>query len=703
MGGTTTFVRSGDASVCIPLSITVNPGCNVTFAGDMSFTSFSLGRDGVFTPYPAMKFWGGESVLSLAEGSNVDIYPMNDYAGINVFYDETLTISGSGSLTIHNNSSGAGAGIGGSKGEQSGNIIFDGSVNVESHGGGVGGAGIGGGEKGSCKSITTLPTFTGTIKAYGGNGHTWQDNLVYVGGGTGIGGGCGGEVTGDITLSGGNITAIGGSGGASGIGSGVSKSVSGTIKIAGNTIVDAQAGQTLPCFSGAGIGTGSGGYIEKIEITDTAQVTAAGGYKCPGIGGKGGTIEIKGDAVVNAKGGIYGAGIGSWYTADSPVINISGGEIYAEAGTGGYLYTSGAAIGGATGGGTVSGGINITGGEIIAIPHLDGTGIGAGSPTEGGASGTVHDINISGEAVVYVGYSQSNAIGSSTDLSQGSLNLSDSAVLYLKNYTNKTCPVNSEGFSDVSDFSDAKNGYFYGYKYICPETPAAAYMKYYTIIFYTFAGQTEAPDPMGMRPGGTIIMPGSDKNYNYNGYAVRCWSTSVYEGTEYLPGSEYTVTENDTLYVKWKTELNEYAINYLNDDNTTVSGETAQTVIHGQNASAVTASASYGYVFTGWSDGNESNERQDLNITADATYTAQAAKGTKSIVFESYPYDASLKEFPSPDTVWFIEGRPFALPENVPKRNSYSFVHWDISGTAYHAGETVSLLGSATAYAFLGP
>jgi len=701
----TTFVQTGDLSSALPVSIIVNPGCHVTFSGEINLTGFESRESHLddWTAHPTLQFWSGSTTLTIARGSNVKIEAKGDYSAIQVKNDCTLTINGEGDLDAEGH--GGGAGIGGKEGDQSGSIIFDGSVNVIAQGGYSGGAGIGGGANGgSCKSITTKSTYTGTINATGGNDQAeliFDGGYVQVGSGAGIGGGSGGRVTANITLSGGNIVAKSGkAGGAAGIGSGAHANVDGWIIISGSCTVDAISESYYDSISlGAGVGAGYDGSISKILIADNADVTAIGGFGCPGIGGTGGAIEISGNATVDAIGGAYGAGIGGGRSADSPIINISGGSTTAEAGTYNIIGTSGAAIGGGTGGGTIPGGINISGGEVIAIPHLEGTGIGAGAYLAGGNS-SVYDINISGDAVVYVGESSFNAIGSSTDLTQGIINLSGTVALFLQNTHSQTCPVNAPDFSHPTraDFAgNVNNGHMFGYKYICPQVPNAGYMKYLQISFYTRDEEPTAPTPMKMKAGGMITLPWADKSHNYNGYAVRSWYDWGSE-TEHAPGSEFTVTESDTLYVKWKWTLNEYTVTYLTDDNTTISGDMNQTVIHGQDATAVTVAAKSDCFFLNWSDGNVNATRQDENITRDTTYTSMGAMGTITLSFDGNEGDdTSLQNMPS--SILCAEDIPFTLTANVPTRILNSFKYWEIAANQYNPGDTTTITENTTAVA----
>jgi hypothetical protein len=60
-------------------------------------------------------------------------------------------------------------------------------------------------------------------------------------------------------------------------------------------------------------------------------------------------------------------------------------------------------------------------------------------------------------------------------------------------------------------------------------------------------------------------------------------------------------------------------------DNGTISGQTNQTVNHGNSTTEVTAVPDEGYHFVQWSDGRTDNPRKDTNVTADITVTAEFA------------------------------------------------------------------------------
>ncbi len=165
--------------------------------------------------------------------------------------------------------------------------------------------------------------------------------------------------TSNITITGGDITAVGGSYGA-GIGGGLGGDAS-NIRIAGNAHVTAYGD------GGAAIGAGyqSNGSSD-ITITDHATVEAASEVSC-GIGsglnswGKV-AITISGHASVNAEGENPAAAIGSDHS--SATVNI---EDHADVTAVGY----GVAIGTGYGSDYTSTVINITGGTVNAVTRDD--------------------------------------------------------------------------------------------------------------------------------------------------------------------------------------------------------------------------------------------------------------------------------------------------------------------------------------------
>ena len=181
----------------------------------------------------------------------------------------------------------------------------------------------------------------GKTLTIGGSGSLTASNTCYddTGSGAAIGGGYD-MACGNIAITGGTVTANGGSSSAA-IGGGNGASC-GSITISGGTVT---ATATAAGNSGAGIGSGrfggSGASCGDITISGTARVTATGGGNGAGIGSAGaneynantcGNISISGACTVIATGGDNAAGIGTGWHATCGSISITGGTVRAQGG-----------------------------------------------------------------------------------------------------------------------------------------------------------------------------------------------------------------------------------------------------------------------------------------------------------------------------------------------------------------------------------
>ena len=253
----------------------------------------------------------------------------------------------------------------------------------------------------------------------------------------GIGGGGTGDTadTSKITITGGDITAVGGYYGA-GIGSGNGGDAS-NIRIEGNAHVTAFADD------GAAIGAGYGGSSD-VTITGHANVDAAG--RCGAANGLGNlgyqtTITISGDATVNAE-GVDGTGaIGSGRNSGSKVtVNIKDNANVTA-------IADGVAIGNNSGWSSSSTTINITGGTVDAVAHFFNSkpAIGANSGslnlTVNSSTGktTVNAYNSDDYSPIGTGYTNDITIPASADYDEtGTSQLGESNAAVINFYRKAT-------------------------------------------------------------------------------------------------------------------------------------------------------------------------------------------------------------------------------------------------------------------------
>ena len=252
-------VLTGDANE--RTHITIADGATVTLR-DANITGLSDYENYAAAGIECM----GDATIIL-EGDN-SVRPASDvWPAINVHEGKTLTIRGTGSLKAESRKGSVfchAAAIGGGYGIKSGNIVIEGG-NIEAIARGEGGAGIGAGG---------VSSWCGDITVSGGH-------VTAVGADYGAGIGCGRSGgSGKVLISGGEVHAIGGMGGA-GIGATWGLSF-GDITISGGHVI-AEGGDSAP---GIGYrGKGDNILISGGEVEATGQGTAAA------IGGSGGTYD----------------------------------------------------------------------------------------------------------------------------------------------------------------------------------------------------------------------------------------------------------------------------------------------------------------------------------------------------------------------------------------------------------------------------
>ena len=213
------------------VKISIADGATVTLK------NASINADGTWTSgdYAGLNCLGDATITLEAGTTNAVKGFKMTYPGIHVPSGKTLTINGTGALTVSSNTSGAGqsatgAGIGGGVGLPCGNIVIAGgtiTASTANDAAAIGSGGSGGGSNQTCGNISiTGGTVTATCSVQHGPGI-----------GAGRRGSCG-----DISITGGTVTATGASTGScgAGIGCGGGNSTVGSITIA-NTVTKVTA------------------------------------------------------------------------------------------------------------------------------------------------------------------------------------------------------------------------------------------------------------------------------------------------------------------------------------------------------------------------------------------------------------------------------------------------------------------------------
>ena len=209
-------------------TLAVNVKVSIADGATVTLKNASINADGTWTSgdYAGLNCLGDATITLEAGTTNTVKGFKMTYPGIHVPSGKTLTINGTGALTVSPNTSGAGmsatgAGIGGGVGLPCGNIVIAGgtiTASTANHAAAIGSGGAGYGSGQTCGNISiTGGTVTATCVAQYGAGI-----------GAGINGECG-----NISITGGTVTASGSqSAGGAGIGCGGTQSTVGTITIA---------------------------------------------------------------------------------------------------------------------------------------------------------------------------------------------------------------------------------------------------------------------------------------------------------------------------------------------------------------------------------------------------------------------------------------------------------------------------------------
>lgn len=147
-------------------------------------------------------------------------------------------------------------------------------------------------------------------------------------------------------------------------------------------------------------------------------------------------------------------------------------------------------------------------------------------------------------------------------------------------------------------------------------TVTAIFVNYYTVEYKTdgngtIKGESSQNIIYGESATTVTAVP-------YYGYIFDCWS----DGWPDITRTDNDIIEDKTIYAYFVKIR--YSVKYIISDHHLggIYGETYQNIAYGEDAREVIANPRENCAFMGWSDGVETLERQDKNITCDMTLTA---------------------------------------------------------------------------------
>ena len=113
---------------------------------------------------------------------------------------------------------------------------------------------------------------------------------------------------------------------------------------------------------------------------------------------------------------------------------------------------------------------------------------------------------------------------------------------------------------------------------------------------------------------------------------------------------------------------NLYTLAYAAGANGSLSGATSQTVVSGNNGSAVTAVPNTGYHFVNWSDSSTANPRTDSSVSGNISVTANFAINSYMVSFDSKGGSAVSSQS--------VNYNATATQPTTPTKTGYTFAGW---------------------------
>ncbi len=178
----------------------------------------------------------------------------------------------------------------------------------------------------------------------------------------------------------------------------------------------------------------------------------------------------------------------------------------------------------------------------------------------------------------------------------------------------------------------------------------------------------------------TIVQGGTASNVTAvpaNGYRFVSWSDGV------LTAERTDTNIQANLSVTATFAINQYAVNYTAGANGSITGNTAQTINHGSNATSVTAAPATGYHFVSWSDGILTAQRTDTNIQGNLSVTANFAINQYAV-----NYTAAANGSITGNTAQTIDHGANATSVTAVPATGYHFVSWSDGGLTAERTDT---------------
>jgi uncharacterized repeat protein (TIGR02543 family) len=206
--------------------------------------------------------------------------------------------------------------------------------------------------------------------------------------------------------------------------------------------------------------------------------------------------------------------------------------------------------------------------------------------------------------------------------------------------------------------------------------------------------------------GGSGTMTAQTANYNTataltansftkTGYTFSGWNTAANgTGTAYVDGASYPFTSSTTLYAQWT--INSYTLTYNGGTHGSISGNPYQLVPYLTSGTAVTAVASNGYTFSGWSDGVATAARTDTALVGGTNVTAQYTTNNYTLTYNA-TLGGSISGNASQPVPYLNSGAQVTALAS----NGYAFTGWSDGVTTSNRTDTALIGGTNVTASFV--
>ncbi len=194
-------------------------------------------------------------------------------------------------------------------------------------------------------------------------------------------------------------------------------------------------------------------------------------------------------------------------------------------------------------------------------------------------------------------------------------------------------------------------------------------------------------------PNGTLTGTAPQAvNYGASGTSVTAVPATGYhfvswnDGSTANPRTDTNVRASVNVAASFAPNaVTSYTLMYTAGTNGSISGTTSQTIASGASGTSVTAVASTGYHFVGWSDGSTTNPRTDTGVTANinvsATFAANAVT-TQAPVSYTVTYTAGTNGSISGTSPQTITSGASGTAVTAVASTGYHFVSWSDGSAA---------------------